>query len=108
MHTYNVHVLYVKLTWSSDFEWAIGTSKAMSRRKRNTSAAEKMNESSSSLSPGCCHVLNSASKDWKPGLERIISSSRDGWMDLESRAKQPRRRRGAVKLSNRIWKGERE
>ena len=29
-------------------------------------------------------------------------------MDLESRAKQPRRRRGAVKLSNRIWKGERE
>ena len=83
----------------------MGTSSAMSLRKRNTSAAEKMKEVSSSLSPGCCHVLNSASKDWNQRLEEMASSSSVGEEGKEerSREKQPSSRRGAVKLWNRIW-----
>ena len=81
----------------------MGTSSAMSRRNLNTSVAEKTNESSSSLSPGCCHVLNSASKDWNSELERMMSSAWEGWKDLRSEEKQPSRSSGAVKLWNRIW-----
>lgn len=82
----------------------MGMSSAISRRKRNTSAAENTNEFSSSRSPGCCHVLNSASKDWKPGLEKMMSSAWDGWKDWNSWEKQPSKSNGAVKLWNRIWK----
>ena len=81
----------------------MGTSSAISRRKRNTSAAEKTNEFSSNFSPGWCQVLNSASNDWNPGLETMTSSAGDCWKDSVSREKQPSRRSGAVKLWNRIW-----
>ena len=69
------------LTCSKEVDWVMEISSAISRRNLNTSAAENTKEFSSSRSPGCFHVLNSASKDWNPGLENMMSSVRDGWKD---------------------------
>ena len=89
-----------------------GISNAMSRRNLKISDAQNTNELSSKLSPGRFHVLNSASKDVKLPVEKGLSKSCDLLMGVASNvvydwSKQPSKRRGAVKLSNRICKGQR-